>query len=516
MPTTLPRRLLIHEVPVRTWLSRLSAEAGLPRGQWLSLAEVPEGELERFARLGADHLWLMGVWPSGPRGIQIARGHSGLLAEYRAALPDVTPADVGGSPYAVAGTAADPRLGGPAALARLRERLARRGIGLILDFVPNHTGVDHPWVRAQPDLYVQGTAADLAAAPGGFFAVETALGPRVIAHGKDPNFPAWTDTAQLNVLHPATRAALAGWLLEVARQCDGVRCDMAMLLLDGVFRRTWGERALAGLPAASPAAPDAPAAGRATPDEPWSELIGAVRRDHPRFLLVAEAYWGLEGRLRALGFDLVYDKAFTERLVHGSAAEVRAHLRDRPDQGGTLRFLENHDEPRAAAVLPWPRHRAAAVLAAATPGAVLLHEGQTDGATVRVPVQLLRGPREPVRPEVREHYRRLLSALAEPVLRQGHWRLLPVVPAWDGNPTWQSFVACEWRLEDELRLAVVSFAPVQGQCYVVLGEERLAGRQVALRDRLGEAVYERDGGELLTRGLYLDLPPWGCHLFEVR
>ncbi len=498
VPSAEAHRLLIHEISARTWLSRLSEEAG----RNLTLADVPDAELARFARLGADFVWLMGVWPSGPGGTAIARSHPGLLVEYRRALPDFILADIGGSPFATAGTEVDPRLGGPAALAALRARLKAHGLGLILDFVPNHTGVDHPWVRAHPDLYVQGSTADLAAAPDSFFAVETALGPRVIAHGRDPNYPAWTDTAQLDIARPATRAALARQLLEIASQCDGVRCDMAMLLLEEVFRRTWGDRPLAR------------AAGDET-GEAWSELIPAVRREHPRFLLIAEAYWGLEGRLRSLGFDLVYDKAFTDRLVHGSAAEVRAHLRDQPDQRGTLRFLENHDEPRAAAVLLWERHRAAAVLAATSPGAVLLHEGQPDGATVRTPVQLLRAPLEPVRPEVRQFYDRLLQAIRDPVLRQGSWRLLPVVPAWDGNATWQGFLACEWCLDGEARLVAVNFAPAQGQCYVVLGEERLAGREVELRDLLGEAVYRRDGSGLLTRGLYLDLPAWGYHLFEV-
>lgn len=497
-----PRRLLIHEVPVRTWLSRLSTDAGCP----LTLADVPEAELERFARLGADHVWLMGVWPSGPCGTAIARNHAGLLEEYRRALPGFTLADVGGSPFATAGTEVDPRLGGAEALAALRARLKSHGLGLILDFVPNHTGVDHPWVRQQPGLYVQGTAEDLAGAPGSFFSAETAEGPRVIAHGRDPNFPAWTDTAQLNVARSETRAALARHLLDVARQCDGVRCDMAMLLLETVFRRTWANR---------PLAPVSGEAGELAQGEAWSELIAAVRREHPAFLLIAEAYWGLEGRLRALGFDLVYDKTYTDKLIHGSAAEVRAHLRDLPDQNGTVRFLENHDEPRAAAALAWDRHRAAAVLAVTAPGAVLLHEGQMEGAAVRVPVQLLRGPREAVRPEVREHYGRLLAALRDPVLRQGRWRLLPVVPGWEGNATWQGFLAFEWCLESQMRLVVVNFAPAQGQCYVVLGKERLAGRQVVLRDRLGPAVYLRQGSELLTRGLYLDLPGWGYHLFEV-
>jgi hypothetical protein len=496
-------RPLIYEIYARTWLTRLAAQSGTR-----TLAEVPEEEIERLAGLGIDYLWLMGVWPSGSRGIAIAGSHSALDEQYRQALPDFTPADIGGSPYAVAGTAVDPLLGGPDALAVLRTRLAARGIGLLLDFVPNHTGLDHPWAREHPERYLAGSAEELAAAPHDFVAVETVDGPRILAHGRDPHYPPWTDTLQLNAARPETRAALAAQLLAIAAQCDGVRCDMAMLLLDEVFRRTWGERPARGL-APGPLGPAGPLRG-----ELWRELIAAVRAVHPRFLLVAEVYWGLEGRLRSLGFDLVYDKTYRDRLVHGSAGDVHAHLRDVPDQDGMLRFLENHDEQRAA-VLPWERHRAAAVLAATVPGGVLLQEGQLTGAAVRVPVQLRRAPVEPEHPEISDFYRRLLETLADPVLRRGRWRLLPIVPAWDTNPSWQGFVACEWRLDDELRLVVVNDAPTRGQCYVLLGEGRLAGRPVVLADRLGPAVYQRDGTQLEERGLFLDLPAYGVHLFEV-
>lgn len=488
---------LVYELYARPWL----ADVARRQGRRISLGEVPRGELDRLAATGADLLWLMGVWPSGPRGIEIARTLPELRAEYQRLLPDFAEADVGGSPYSIASYTVDPLLGGAGALAWLRARLANRGIRLLLDFAVNHTGIDHPWVVESPDLYVQGDEEDLARAPREFFAVETKLGPRVLAHGRDPYFPPWTDTAQLNLFHPETRRRLRDTLLELADLCDGVRCDMAMLALDEVFYRTWWERARA--PLAEPAQGEA-----------WRELIGAVRAKRPDLLFVAEAYWGREPALQELGFDVTYDMTLYERLRGGSGRAVRDHLRAGLDrQGRALRFLENHDEPRAAAAFPWERHRAAAVVAATVPGLLLLHDGQLEGRRERQPLQLLRRPSEPAAPEVAAFYERLLGAV--PRRPQAGWRLLEPRPAWKGNPTSEDFVASLWEENGGLRLAAVNFAPAPGQCYLELAGMGLEGGEVGLRDALSEACYRRDGGELAARGLYLDLPPYGAHLFDL-
>ena len=488
---------LVYELYARPWL----ADVARRQGRRISLGEVPRGELDRLAATGADLLWLMGVWPSGPRGIEIARTLPELRAEYRRLLPDFAEADVGGSPYSIAAYTVDPLLGGAGALAWLRARLANRGIRLLLDFAVNHTGIDHPWVVESPDLYVQGDEEDLARAPREFFAVETKLGPRVLAHGRDPYFPPWTDTAQLNLFHPETRRRLRDTLLELADLCDGVRCDMAMLALDEVFYRTWWERARA--PLAEPAQGEA-----------WRELIGAVRAKRPDFLFVAEAYWGREPAHQELGFDVTYDMTLYERLRHGSGRAVRDHLRAGLDrQGSALRFLENHDEPRAAAVFPWERHRAAAVVAATVPGLLLLHDGQLEGRRERQPLQLLRRPSEPAAPEVAAFYERLLGAARQ--RPQTGWRLLEPRPAWKGNPTSEDFVASLWEENGGFRLAAVNFAPAPGQCYLELGGLGLEDGEVELRDALSETRYRRDGDEVAARGLYLDLPPYGAHLFDV-
>src|SRR4029077_12472195 len=216
--------------------------------------------------------------------------------------------NIAGSPYAIADYRVPEALGGEAGLQQFRQKLHGLGMKLLFDFVPNHVGLDHSWVHERPELFVSSPAG----APGAF-AQETAGGRRWLAHGKDPYFPPWSDTVQLNYLQPATRFAMQEELRGVANRCDGVRCDMAMLVLNDVFVRTWANL----LPA-----------GETRNDLPefWAEAIAATKRAHPDFLFLAEVYWGLEQRLQSLGFDYTYDKELYDDLVRRNPAGVQQRL----------------------------------------------------------------------------------------------------------------------------------------------------------------------------------------------
>ena len=230
------RHALLLEVAAWPWLERLSAAAG----RRLTLGDVPGREWDRIAHDGFGHLFLMGVWTRSAIGRQLARTDLALAAEYDRALPGWTEDDVPGSPYCIQDYVPDPRMGGWAGLDAARQALASRGIRLILDFVPNHTAFDHPWVARHPGRYVLGTDAEAALAPGDFRRVESIDGPVHVACARDPYFPPWRDVAQLNYFNPETREAMRGVLARLAAHCDGVRCDMAMLALNDVFERTWG------------------------------------------------------------------------------------------------------------------------------------------------------------------------------------------------------------------------------------------------------------------------------------
>src|SRR5262249_49661686 len=231
---------------------------------------------------------------------------------------------------------------------------------------------------------------------------------KVLAYGRDPYFDGWPDTLQLNYAHGGFREAQIGQLGAVADRCDGVRCDMAMLLQPQVFQRTWGERAT-------------PSDGSPRQNAPfWPGAIGAIRRRYPEFLFVAEVYWDMEWELQQAGFDYTYDKRLYDRLGAQAAVPVREHLQaDASFQDHSLRFLENHDEPRAASAFPPAVHRAAGVITLLAPGLRFVYEGQLEGRKVQVSMHLDRRPVEPVDRELATFYDALLRCLRRPEARDG-------------------------------------------------------------------------------------------------
>jgi glycosidase len=339
-----PKYPSLYQINTRVWLGELTRTLGQPA----TLDAVADDALDRLAGLGFDYVYLLGVWQTGPAGRAVSRSNPEWRRAFQALLPDLTDADIPGSPFAVQAYRVHADFGGDDALARFRRRLRERGLKLVLDFVPNHTAPDHPWVAQHPEYYVGGTDRDLAREPHNYRRFDTRLGPRVLAHGRDPYFPGWPDTVQLNYRRPSVRQAMSAELTRVATLCDGIRCDLAMLLLPDVIQRTWGERSLPD---------DAPPV-----DAPfWPEAIARARAKAPGLFLLAEVYWGLEWELQQQGFDYTYDKTLYDRLHLRDAEAVRGHLRaDAEFQRRSVRFLENHDEPRAAGAFPPMVHRAAA------------------------------------------------------------------------------------------------------------------------------------------------------------
>lgn len=479
----------LYQLNTRVRLAALARALGRPA----TLDDIADAELDALAAAGFDWLWLLGVWQTGEAGRQVSLHNAGWHAEYQRLLPDLTAADVPGSCFAITSYHVGRELGGDSALARIRKRLHQRGMRLLLDFVPNHTAPDHPWVHAHPDYYVHGCADDLARAPQNF--CRQAPDAPVLAYGRDPYFPGWPDTLQLNYANPDTAQAMSAELRRIAGMCDGVRCDMAMLVLPEVFTRTWGQSM--------------------TPF--WPEAIAAVRRKHADIVLMAEVYWDLESELQQQGFDYTYDKRLYDRLRDGQATPVRDHLRAGLDfQRRLARFLENHDEPRAAATFAFAQHCAAAIVTYLCPGLRFFHQGQSEGYREHIPVHLNRGPVEAADPSVKAFYSRLLECLRQPALRDGEWQLLEAHSAWEGNPSAAGFLAWSWDLNGKSRLLVtVNYAPAHGQCYVPLPWLSSGDTMMRLRDTMSPAVYDRDGSSLAAPGLYLDLPPWGYHVFEL-
>jgi hypothetical protein len=230
---------------------------------------------------------------------------------------------------------------------------------------------------------------------------------------------------------------------------------------------------------------------------------------------MAEVYWDLYFTLQQLGFDYTYDKRLYDRLREGHARPVRDHLRaDMEFQRKSARFLENHDEPRAAATFPEGMYEAAAVLTFLCPGLRFFHQGQFEGFKKRIPVHVNRGPVEPVSAGVRRFYDDLLKCLHRPEAGDGEWQLLECTPAWDGNWTWDCFIAFASRgAGGRSIVTVVNYAANQSQCYVHVPLAK-QGEEIRFKDLLSAAAYDRNANDVLSRGLYVDLPAWGYHVFE--
>ena len=177
---------------------------------------------------------------------------------------------------------------------------------------------------------------------------------------------------QLNYGNPALQEEMIAQLFKIAGQCDGVRCDMAMLVLPDVFERTWGISA-----------------------QPfWPKATSGVREKHPDFRFMAEVYWDLEWTLQQQGFDYTYDKRLYDRLRDAHVRPIREHFHAGTDfQNKLVRFLENHDEPRAAVAFSPEVHRAAAVVTFLAPGLRFFHQGQFEGRKKRISPHLRRAGR---------------------------------------------------------------------------------------------------------------------------
>ena len=484
----------LYQINTRVWLTELSRTLGRPA----TLDDIPDAELDRLAAIGFDWVWLLSVWQTGPAGAahlaqQSASGAASSSTRCPISATRTSPARASRSPATpcTRRSAATRRWPGCAS------GFAQRGLRLMLDFVPNHTAPDHPWVREHPEYYVAGTEADLARSAAELHPRRaSAAATVVLAYGRDPYFAGWPDTLQLDYSNPATQEAMIGELLRIAGQCDGVRCDMAMLVLPDVFERTWGRRAPLVL-----ARCDRRASASA----------------HPGFCFMAEVYWDLEWTLQQQGFDYAYDKRLYDRLRDGHARPVREHLHAGLDyQSRLARFLENHDEPRAAATFAPAMHEAAAIVTFLSPGLRFFHQGQFEGRMKRISPHLVRGPGRAVPTiGVQRFYDRLLAALRDRSFATAAGGCSNArrhgTATGRGTRSWRG----TGRGGGQRAVVAVNYADHQSQCYLRVPLHTEGAATVRLRDEMGAATYDRPAGDLGARGLFLDMPAWGYHVFDV-
>lgn len=393
--TSWMRDLVVVAKNVPLWLVQLSLEYGR---EIRHLDEIPEGELDFLKSCGVNGLWLLGLWQRSDASKRIKRLSGNNEAE--------------SSAYSVFAYTVDEAYGGENALAAFRARAAAAKIRLGCDMVPNHTGIDSLWLREHPDWFMQTpvkpfpgytfTGENLSTAPAvstriedGYLTHKDAAvvfrhdengNTRYIYHGNDGTGLAWNDTAQLNHLVPAVRAALIDTALSLAQNFDFIRFDAAMTLLKEHYRRLW-------FPAPGAEAVIASRSAFAMADaeferllpEFWRELVTAFEQKSPGTLLMAEAFWLTENYfIRNIGIHRVYNSAFMHFLHEEKNEDFSRFMTDHLKNGHTLprfvNYLSTPDEKSAAEIFGrGDKYFGALKLMATLPGLPLLAPGQLEG-----------------------------------------------------------------------------------------------------------------------------------------
>jgi len=484
----------LYEINTRVWIRKFNKESNIP-----SLKCIPPEEWDQLKNKGMDIVWLMGIWKNCPTTISKYCFEPGLIRNYEKALRDFKPADVIGSPFAIDNYVVSPNLGDFDDLTAIREELNSRGMKLFLDFVPNHFSADSSVIKTHPEVFLSVDEELYHHDNHTFFKPDGS--EFYFAHGRDPFFPAWKDTIQVNYYSSEAVEFMINTILNIAKYCDGIRCDMAMLALDNVYYNTWCG-VLNKMHYIKPA------------EKFWEKAIKRVKTEYPNFIFMAEAYWDLEWEMQQLGFDYTYDKRLTDRLGYAPVYSINEHLMaDISYQKKAVRFIENHDEDRAITAFGKHRSMAAAIIISTIPGMRFYQDGQFEGKRLKLPCQLGREFEEPLNKCIYDFYDKLLLITKDPVFNKGNWQLLTTQPSWENNTTCSNILSWKWCYENQNRLVVVNYSDVLSQCRIKLdvrGYEDI----ILFRDLLHDIDYFRSAEEVHHSGLYIELKPFQAHIFS--
>ena len=479
------------ELNTRVWLKNF--------GDGSKLSSITDKQVNLFKDQGIEIIWLMGIWKTNKSIIEEYCFEPELVALYGNALRDWKKEDVIGSPYAIDTYEINPTLGKKEDIIKLKKKLNSKGIKLILDFICNHFSVKSSLIQSNQDIFLQADEFIYKNDPYTFF--KSHLNEKVyFAHGRDPLFPPWKDTIQVNFYNLEARKFLIQTLLELTELCDGVRCDMAMLPLNNIFFNTWiGVLKKYGY--------------ERPKKEFWEEAIVAVKSKNPEFLFIAETYWDLEWQLQQLGFDFTYDKKLTDRLAAGDIGSIKDHLHAEKDyQKKSVRFLENHDEDRAVVKFGKEKSLAAAVVISTIQGMVFYYEGQFEGKKIKLPVQLGREPVEKPDKRTYDFYLHLLKITNQKIFKEGEWQFLEPLTVGGNDLTMKNLLAWEWRLENEVRIVVINYNNATSRCRLKFDVSSDAV-EINLVDLINDISYNRSASEILQKGLFIELKSFNSHIF---
>lgn len=477
----------LYEINTRVWIKRFGSDT--------KLSEIPVRYFNDLKLKGINIVWLMGLWKTCASVIEKSFNPD-LVSSYHKALNDWKKEDVIGSPFAIDEYEINPELGSKEDLLSLREKLNSIGIKLFLDFIPNHFSAGSSLIKEHPEYFLQADEEIYQRDPHTFFKYND----KIFAHGRDPLFPAWDDTIQVNFFNTDARNFQIENLLKLAECCDGVRCDMAMLVMNNIFYSTWsGVLNKFNIQKIN--------------IEFWKIAVEKVKEKYPDFIFLAETYWDLEWDLQQLGFDFTYDKRLTDRLLKDDIEGVKSHLyADKSYQMKSVRFIENHDEERAVIKFGNQRSLAAATIISTIMGMKLYYDGQFEGKRVKLPVQLGREPNEKVSETKKNYYYKLLGALNDEIFIKGNWNMLYPSAAANINSSFNNILAWQWEIDNQIRIIVVNYSDLTAQCRLKL-KLNSSSETIELTDVLNNQKYSRKVDEINSIGLFIELKAYNSHIF---
>ena len=480
-PLITSKHPVLYEISTRPWLYELSKKYSK---QITKLRDIPLSEFDTLKSYGIDYIWLMGVWKLGPYGLEFDR-----RSDYSSVLPGWTKDDVIGSPYAISEYVCNPDIGTDDDILWIKNEINKRGMKLMLDFVPNHSSCDAPTADSNPDYYVR-APKNLQPPYDSKYYTEKGL-----AHGKDPYFDPWADVIQWNYFNEDTRNFMKKNLMKVLSVSDGVRCDMAHLLLNDVFKNTWKK--------------ELESWGYNVPsNEFWDSAIREVKSKYPNVIFLAEVYenWEIK-KLIELGFDYCYDKELLDKFI-SSSTEVNNYIHYKTEDffGHSSHFIENHDENRGVYNMgSVERSNAAGVIAATVGGMIFFNHGQFKGLRNKLDVHLRRGADEKESQSAIQHYNNLLRIIKDDAFKSKNYYFVYNI---NGNDAWR-FVAYI-RKEINSFLIVVNYSDGYGCANVPIYDVN----KNYVFEMFSNIEYQRDADTMRNMGLTVCMGGYQSQIFK--
>ncbi|MCK5825664.1 MAG: glycogen synthase GlgA, partial [Desulfuromusa sp.] len=545
----MPKTVLLAK-STYVWLNQLSVKY---RRQIRYLNQIPDEELDQLVSYGFTSLWLIGIWERSKASLKV-KNLSGQT-------------EVAASAYAIDDYQIAADLGGDAALENLRQRCRQRGLDLACDVVTNHTGIESALMDQHPDWFVQlphppypgyrFTGPDLSENPdysmqiedGYFDHSEAAVvcryqqrhtgEIRFIYHGNDGTHLPWNDTAQLNYLLPEVREAMIQLIIDVARRFRIIRFDAAMTLAKKHFQRLWYPLpdGGTGVPSRSDHAMSQEEFNRHFPIEFWRELVDRIRIEAPDTLLIAEAFWLMEGYfVRTLGMHRVYNSAFMNMLKQEENGKYRETLKnvlafDPEILQRFVNFMSNPDEePAVEQFGAEDKYICVATLLATMPGLPMFGHGQVEGLHEKYGMEYLapRWQEQPDQQLIKRHEIEIFPLLRQRGLFSGaeNFQLYDFISTYGVE---EDIFAYSNRLDDQTVLILCNNSPKSisgkvGQPVLMSDKEGVSYHRACGIDSSADFVWMADLGSgeqfihpasLLSVGGDFHLQPY-CHRVLTR